>query len=401
MPVYRYKASNLDGKEVRGQMQAQNKLALREQLLAQELYLSKSVEQVEETSSKRLSAQQISEFCRELGALLGAGIPLVRALNIMAKRDIAENVKEVYIRMFRSLKQGVMLSQAMEQQGKAFPELLINMLKASEASGQMEQTCNMMAQHYEKSYKLQKKVRSAMTYPIILGVVTVLVVLVIFLFVLPTFFQVFEDMGVELPGITQFMLNLSVGLQNNWMWVLIGALLVVLVVQLLLQIPPIKLAKDRAKLRMPVAGKLLKIIYTARFARTLASCYASGISIINALENARNTIGNTYIAKQFNALIADVRNGKSLSASIKKVDGFDTKLASSVQIGEETGKLYEMLQSMADTFDYESDLALGRLTALIEPVMIIVMAVVIGTIMISVMLPMTTLYDAIGMSGGM
>ena len=400
MPVYRYKASDLDGKEVRGQMQAQNKPALREQLQSQNLYLSTCKEHDEGRAVRKLTAQQLSELCRELGTLLGAGVPLVRALNIMAKRDIAENVKEVYTRLYRSLKQGSMLSEAMDQQ-EVFPELLRSMLRASEASGQMEQTCLQMAEHYEKSYKLQKKVRSAMTYPIILMMVTLLVLLAVFLFVLPTFFQLFEDMNVALPGITQFMLNVSVGLKAHWLWVLIGVLLAVLILRLVGQMPSVRLSKDRAKLRLPVAGKLLKIIYTARFARTLSSCYASGISIISALKNARDTIGNTYIASQFPALVADVRNGKSLSSSIKRVDGFDSKLSASIQIGEETGKLYDMLQSISDSFDYESDLALARLTTIIEPVMIVIMAVIIGTVMVSVMLPMTTLYDAIGMSGGM
>ena len=177
MPVYRYKASGLDGKEIRGQMQAQNKPALREQLQAQNLYLSTCVEQADEKAVRKLSAQQLSDFSRELGTLLGAGVPLVRALNIMAKRDIPENAKEIYTRLYRSLKQGSMLSEAMEQQEAVFPELLRSMIRASEASGQMEQTCMEMAAHYEKSYKLQKKVRSALTYPIILAIVTLLVLL--------------------------------------------------------------------------------------------------------------------------------------------------------------------------------------------------------------------------------
>lgn len=401
MPVYRYKASNLDGKEVRGQMQAQNKPALREQLQAQSLYLSACSEAEEEKAARKLSAQQLADFCRELGTLIGAGVPMVRALNIMAKRDIPESIKDVYLRVYRAIKQGGMLSDAMEQQPTVFPELLRSMIRASEESGQMEQTCLEMAVHFEKTYKLQKKVRSAMTYPIILSIVTLLALLAIFLFVLPTFFQLFEDMDVALPGITQFMLNVSVGLKEHWLVILIIALTVVLIIRLVMQIPSVKLVKDRALLRVPVAGRLLKTIYTARFARTLSSCYASGISILSSLKNARDTVGNTYIVSQFAALMNDIRGGKSLSASIKKVDGFDSKLAASIQIGEETGKLYDMLRSLADSFDYESDLALSKLTALIEPVMIVIMAIVIGSVMISVMLPLTTLYDAIGMSGGL
>lgn len=398
MPVYKYKASRLNGKTVSGEMQAASELALRQQLQEQKLYLSDCAERTGTTQTRKLNARQLSEFCRELGTMLGAGIPLVRALNIMYKRDIPEKLKVVYQQLYRSLKQGTMLSEAMEAQPGVFPDLLISMFRASEASGQMELTSAKMAAHYDKSYKLSKKVRSAMTYPIVLLFVTIGVLLVVFLLVLPNFFKLFDDLGTPLPGITQFMLDLSRFLQGNWMWVVIGVLLVVLLFRLLFQIPKLKLLRDQARLRIPYVGKLLKIIYTARFSRTLASCYASGISITASLKNARDTIGNTYIASQFGTLITDVRNGSSLSAAISRVDGFDTKLAASIQIGEETGRLYDMLESTADAFDYDSDMALQKLVTIVEPLMIVLMAVVVGIVIVSVMLPMLSLYDAIGMT---
>lgn len=401
MPLYRYKASDLDGKTVRGELQAQSKTALAEQLQEKRLYLSECSEKRVKSDLKRLNSKQLSEFCRELGMLLGAGVPLVRALSIMGKRDIPDNIKDIYSELYRSLRQGSMLSSAMEAMPGVFPELLISMFRASEDSGAMEQTCSKMAEHYTKSYKLSKKVKSAMTYPIILVVVTVLVLLAVFLFILPTFFQMFEDMDAELPAITQLMLGISGLLRDHWLLIGIGVLVLVLVGQIVLQIPKVKLARDRMRLKLPVIGKLLKIIYTARFARTLASCYASGVSIVSSLRNARDTIGNVYVSSQFSAVLTDVRNGKPLSAALKRVDGFDSKLSASVQIGEETGKLYDMLESTADTFDYEADVATERLTAIIEPVMLIFMALVIGLVIVSVMLPMTTLYDAIGMTGGM
>ena len=401
MPLYRYKASDLDGKTVRGELQAQDKHALAERLQEQKLFLTECAEKKDKSEFKRLNAKQLSEFSRELGMLLGAGVPLVRALNIMGKRDLPDAIKDVYTELYRSLRQGSMLSQAMEAMPGVFPELLMSMLRASEESGAMEQTCIKMAEHYTKSYKLNKKVKSAMTYPVILLIVTTLVVLAVFLFILPTFFQVFDSLDAELPGITQFMLNISTLLRDHWLILGIGVLVVILVIQILLQIPAVKLVRDRLRLKLPVIGKLLKIIYTARFARTLASCYASGVSIVSSLRNARDTIGNTYIMSQFPTVLTDVRNGKALSAAIKRVDGFDSKLSASVQIGEETGKLYDMLESTADTFDYEADIATERLTAVLEPVLIVIMALIIGTIIISVMLPMTALYDSIGMTGGM
>lgn len=398
VPVYRYTAARLNGKSVKGEMQAANKPALREQLQNQELYLSTCTEKSDDKQVKKLSAKELSDFCRELGTMLGAGIPLVRAINIMAKRDIPDKVKDVYLMLYKDLKQGAMLSEAMEKHPGVFPDLLISMYRASEASGQMELTSAKMAEHYEKSHRLSKKVSSAMTYPIILACVTLVVLLAVFLYILPKFFTLFDQMNAELPGITKFMLNLSGFLQKDWFYVLIGILVLALIFKVLLQIPKVRLLRDRSLLKIPVAGKLLKIIYTARFARTLASCYASGISIIASLRNARDTIGNSYIESQFGSLMQDVRAGQSLSGAIKKVDGFDSKLAASIQIGEETGKLYDMLESMAESFDYDADMALTKLVAMVEPLMIVIMALVIGLVIISVILPMTTLYDAIGMT---
>lgn len=396
MPVYKYKASRINGKTVAGEMQASGRAQLQSQLQEQNLFLTSCAEVQNTAAAKKLNALQLAEFCRELGTMLGAGVPLIRALSIMAKRDIPKKQKEVYTKLYRALKQGSMLSDAMAQQGNVFPDLLISMYRASEASGQMDVTSEKMAVHYEKAYRLNKKVRSAMVYPIILSCVTLLVLLVVFLVVLPKFFALFETLDTALPPITQFMLDLSIGLKNNWLFVLIGVLLLVLGLKMLFTIAAVKRWGDRTKLRLPIVGRLMRTICTARFARTLSSCYASGLSIIASLNNTRDTVGNTYIAAQFPKLISDVRSGKSLSQSIRGVDGLDGKLSATIQIGEETGKLYEMLNSMAESFDYESEIALGRLTAMLEPIMIVIMAVVIGTVIISVMLPLTTLYDAIG-----
>lgn len=401
MPDYRYEATRLDGKKVRGSVRAADTNVLRDTLRAQGLYLVSWQEDSGKKSGYRLKARVLAEFCRELGAMLTSGVPLIRAIQIMSQRDITPKVKAIYSNIYRCLQQGMVLSEAMAQQGNAFPELLISMYKASEASGRLDLTSEKMAAHYEKSYRLNRKVRNAMIYPIFLIVVTICVVAIIFLAVLPKFFQVFTNMDAPMPAITAFMLRVSNGMVANWMWILIGVLLAVLALQSLLRIPSVRLATSRWKIHLPVIGKLLRLIYTARFARSLSSLYASGISIINALGNARSTVGNPYIESQFAEMIRRVRSGGSLSEAVALVDGFDSKLAASILIGEETGRLEDMLESTANTFDYEADMAIQRLTALVEPCLIIILAIVIGSIMISVMLPILSLYDTIGAAGGM
>lgn len=396
MPAYQYRAARQNGKSVKGTAQAADPAALRADLREQGIFLISCEETKDKRDTKKMKAKQLAEFCRELGMMISSGVPLIRAISIMAQRDVKPQVKKVYTDLYRDLQKGMMLSEAMAAQGNVFPDLLINMYKASESTGGMDVTSKKMAAHFEKMHKINQKAVSAAVYPIILLVVTLVVLLVVFLAVLPKFFELYEDMDAPMPAITQFMLGLSKGIQSHWLVILIVILVLILVIKGLIAQPKVKAVLDRKKLGIPIVGKLLRTIYTSRFARTLSSSYSSGISMINALENTRDTIGNSYIAGQFDQLISDVREGQPLSASIGKIQGIDNKLPASILIGEETGRLDSMLESIADTFDYDAEIALQRMTTLMEPVMIILMAIVIGSVMISVMLPLPTLYNAIG-----
>ncbi|MEG1244053.1 MAG: type II secretion system F family protein, partial [Oscillospiraceae bacterium] len=219
----------------------------------------------------------------------------------------------------------------------------------------------------------------------------------LFTVVLPKFGEMFKE---NIPPMTKLMFNISAFMQSYWYIVLIVIAGIIFGVKILKMQPNIRIALDKFKLKIPKLGKLWKIIYTARFARTLSSLYASGISLVEALIIAKGTIGNEYISSQFDNLVKEVRNGMTVSEAIAQVDGFDPKLSSTILIGEETGKLDEMLESTAESFDYEAEQASGRMTALIEPVMLVVMAVIVGTVMISVIQPIYGMYDNIGgMSG--
>jgi type IV pilus assembly protein PilC len=222
----------------------------------------------------------------------------------------------------------------------------------------------------------------------------VAVVAIIMGYVIPQFQNLFDQME-SLPVSTQILLAISEYVKTKWYVLLFVAAIIVIVVKLLFSIPQVCYHKDRLLLHMPVAGKLLKVIYTARFARTLSSLYSAGISIINCLMIAKNTIGNSYIESQFDAVIAEVRSGGNLSEALDKVDGFTKKLSSSVMVGEETGALDMMLVSIADQMEYDSEMALGKLVSYLEPVMIVVMGVVVGFIMISVIQPIYGSYQAI------
>lgn len=396
MPEYAYAAKGLDGRTVRGSHEAPDVQQLTDWLRERDLFLIKYRERaVEAQRGYRLKAPELADFSRQVGTMLASGIPLARAMNILLQRSLKDKVAKVYTELYRSLQRGHTLSEAMAEQSGSFPELMINMFRAGESSGRLDKTAVRMADFYEKEHRLHNKIRGALTYPAILLVLTVLVVIALFTLILPQFFSLFEGLGT-LPLPTRVVLAISDFLSHNWLYVAIGVLVVAAGWSMLLRLPKVRLFLDRLKLRLPKAGKLLAVIYTARFARTLSSLYTSGLSMINALTISARIVGNQYIASQFPKVVRLVRDGKPLSASIAEVDGFDAKLASIVFVGEESGKLDDMLESVADTFDYESEVATQRLVSILEPLLIIFMALVIGAIMISVILPLMQMYNSIG-----
>jgi type IV pilus assembly protein PilC len=396
MPKFQYTARDGNGKKIQNSRDAASEAELYQLLKQEGLFLMSSREIVTVNRTRRIKSKELGEFCRELGTLQKAGVSLVRALGIISEE---ENLKKahraVYAELQRLIRQGISLSDAMEQQGEAFPELMIHMFRSAEASGKLEQTAFRMAHHYEKESRLNSKVKNAMIYPCVLAVLIVVVVIIIFTFVLPQFDSLFSQMD-ELPLGTRVLMWLSNALVTYWLQILIGAVVIVLVLRLIFRIPAVAFARAKMLLKLPIAGKLLKTIYTARFARTLSSLYSSGIPIVTALQTGRNTVGNLYIESQFEAAIARVRAGEDLSSVIADIDGFVKKFSSTIMIGEETGSLDAMLDSIAENLEYESEMAITKLVALLEPLMIVIMAVIVGVIMVSVIMPIYSSYDAIG-----
>jgi len=394
MAKYHYTALDVKNNKESGVVDARDDDHFRKIMRGRELVPTKYKAVDEKLGTYRLKPPEVAEFCRQLASMLSSGITAVRAMDILKERDFKPKLKVVYERMHKDVQQGQSLSEAMLNQGKSFPVLLINMFASGEASGQLENVTNKMAIHYEKEHRLEGKIKNALRYPKILAGAVIIVVAIIFIFVMPNFFGMLLDMDVELPLITRIIIAMSDFLIAYWYILLIVILCVVVVTQYVLSLPKVRLAFDKLKLRLPVIGKLLKIIYTARFARTLSSLYGSGVSMLRAIEITATIISNKYIESQFPQLVIDVRNGEALSASVRKIDGMDNKLPNTILIGEESGRLDAMLVSTADAYDYEAEQATGALVELVQPVMIIVMALIIMLVLLSVMLPMAELYQS-------
>ena len=397
MPNYRYSARNDKGRTVRGAAVAPSQDALYAQLRTEGLFLLDAKETgAAKPSGRALKAAQVADYCRSLGTLLTAGVPLVRAFAILSEEEgLDAQVRRVYDAVRADLRKGIPLSDAMQAQSPAFPPLLVGMIRSAEGTGSIDKSCMRMANHYEREHKLNQEVGNSMMYPAILAVLVVAVVIILMTFVVPQFSDMFAEME-SLPLPTVILLGMSDFISNHWLVLAIGAVCAVVVLRCLLLIPAVRLQIDRFKLHAPVIGKLNRRICTARFARTLSNLYSSGVPIVAALQAGQDTVGNTWVAGQFPEVLTTVRAGNSLSDALRQVDGFERKLASAVQVGEETGKLDDMLASISDTMDYEAEMATKKLMTLIEPVMIVMMAVLVGFIVIAVILPIYLSYGTIG-----
>ncbi|MCR4717933.1 MAG: type II secretion system F family protein [Lachnospiraceae bacterium] len=398
MPNYSYRAQAPGGKVVTGTMLASDETDLHERLKNQDMMLLSAKDVARSQTYKRLKNTMLAEYARQIGTLVRSGITLVRALEILSEDEsLSPYERKIYNEVRHQVTQGIPLSDAMENMNGVFPPLIINMFRAAETSGGLDQTALRVANQYTKEAQLNAKVKSATTYPKILGFLIVGVVAIIFGFVMPQFESLFNSME-SLPPATMAMMWISDFVKKNWLGIIIFCIFCYLLFYFLKKIPKVLFFVDMIQIKLPKFGHLFKVVYTARFCRTLSSLYSSGIPIITCLSIARNTIGNAYIEKQFDQVIADTQAGETLSKALSKVDGFTLKLMSSIKVGEESGSLDDMLNTTADDLEFESERAISQMVAYLEPAMIVVMAVIVGFIMISVIQPIYQSYSQIGKS---
>jgi len=272
------------------------------------------------------------------------------------------------------------LSEALASKPGCFPNLFLSMVAAGEASGNLDMIMTRVADHYAKENKTNNKIKAAMTYPIILGILMIVIVLGLFTFIFPMFMGMFESAD-EIPALSRALMNLSNFMTSRW-YVLLGIIAVVFVLgRTALRTPNIRFKVDQFMLRIPKAGELLRIIYTARFARTMANLFASGLQMVECIEKSAQTLGNTYIIERFKEVVENVKRGEPLSTALIKINVFNSIFTAMVVVGEESGSLDSILAKTADYYDEESDAAITNLVSMLEPVMIIVLGAAVGTVL--------------------
>ena len=398
MPRYRYTATNAAGRTVRGTAEAPTMEALYIQLRdTKDEYMTAAKEDTAGAVAFRaMKTAQLADFCRNLGTLLAAGVPLVRAFRIMAdERGLDVRSKALYEAVLNDLRRGVPLSDAMSHCAPAFPELLLAMTRSAETTGSIDESFLRMGSYYDREHRMNQQVGNSMMYPLILAVLTVGVLVVLMTFVVPQFKDMFDQME-SLPFLTELLFSVSDLVATHWLSLALGIFVLVMGLRLLMALPAVRLQWDRLSLHAPVVGKLNRKICTARFARTLSNLYSGGVPIVATLISARDAVDNTWIASQFDTVLRNVRAGHSLSDTLGAVDGFEKKMSASIAVGEETGKLDSLLATISETLDYEAESATKRLVTLLEPLMIVIMAVIVGCVVVAVIMPIYLSYGTIG-----
>jgi type IV pilus assembly protein PilC len=401
MPQFTYTAVDTSGKRTSGNLEAVNKSQLIAALKEQGLYLIEATDRIDTAArdvsnvSKKIKLKPLAIFCRQFSTLINAGITAIKALDILYQQAEDKILKESIGRVYEAVQKGEAMSDAFRKQGEAFPELFINMIMTGESSGNLDQVLIRMADHYEKENKMKNKIKGAMIYPMVLGILTVAVVILMLVVVLPSFIGVIESGGGEIPLPTRILLDLSGFIQRFW-W-LLGGVIILLVIgwRGFKRSEKGHLWWDGFKLNMPIVGKSLRMIYSARFARTLSTLVSSGLQMLSAIEITARVVGNKLIHDRLLLVTEDIRKGAQLSTAIRNTDQFPAMIYNMISVGEESGLLDDILGKTAAFYDEESDAAIGRLVGLLEPLMIIFMAIIIGFIVISIALPMFSMYGNI------
>ena len=341
----------------------------------------------------KVPAKVLTVFTRQLSTLISAGLPLLRSLRTLGKQEKNPNLKKIMVSLAESVEGGTTFSEALAQHPKAFNKLYVNMVKAGELGGVLEVVLTRLAEFAEKSQRIRGKVTSAMVYPIVVLTIAVGIVTFLMLFIVPKFEAIFKDMlgGRPLPFITQIIMDLSRFIQGNFLLIAGAITAIVFALKFAMRVPGVESAIDSYKLKIPLFGDMLTKTSVARFSRTLGTLVSSGVPILQALQITRDTAGNLRVSNAVENIHDNVKEGESMVTPMEASGIFPPMVVSMVQVGEETGQLPDMLTKVADVFEEEVDNAVAGLTSLLEPVMIVMLALVVGTIVVALFLPLITI----------
>ncbi len=352
--------------------------------------------------SGRVKSKVLTTFTRQLATLVDAGLPLLRGLRVLEKQEKNPTLKSIIAELALAIEGGSTFSEALAQHPKVFNRLFINMVKAGELGGVLEVVLNRLAEFMEKAQKIKGKVIAAMFYPVAVLVVATVILLILMVKVVPSFKQVFEGMleGASLPAFTRLVLGISEAIKDHIL-VTSGVVAACFVVFLLfIRTKFGRHVWDKFKLKMPVLGPVVSKVAISRFTRTLGTLVSSGVPILQALTIVKETAGNVIVSNAVGQVHESVKEGETITAPLEASGVFPPMVISMVDVGEQTGALPEMLLKIADNYDEEVDNAVAAMTSLLEPIMIVFLAVVVGSIVIAMFMPLIELMNRVGDTSG-
>jgi len=432
MPKFNYVAMDAHGKETRGTLEVTSQNEAIGRVKEMGLFPTKIVETDKEKPDKKaakggparpgakkkkgggsininipglsgkVKSKVLTTFTRQLATLVDAGLPLLRGLRVLEKQERNPTLKNIIAELALSIEGGSTFSEGLAQHPKVFNRLYVNMVKAGELGGVLEVVLNRLSEFMEKAQKIKGKVIAAMFYPVAVLVVAVAILMVLMIKVIPSFEQVFLGMGEgrPLPAFTRLVLGVSRAVKDH---ILVTAGIAAVVFVLFVLFKKTKFGRhawDKFKLKMPVVGPVVSKVAISRFTRTLGTLVSSGVPILQALTIVKETAGNVVIANAVHSVHESVKEGETITAPLEASGVFPPMVISMVDVGEQTGALPEMLLKIADNYDDEVDNAVAAMTSLLEPIMIVFLAVIVGSIVIAMFLPLIDLMNTMGGSGG-
>jgi len=400
MALFVYKVKDQTGKILAGEGNFSSEAELAQILEAKglkpvEINVKNAVTDISQIKffQKKVVTKDLAIFCRQFSIILEAGVPIAGAMDVMREQTTNPTLKKAMVNIYEDIQRGIQLSSSMKRRGGLFPDILVNMVEAGELSGQLDRVFARMAEHFEKEFKLNQKIKGALTYPIIVCCVAVAVIIVMMVKVVPSFASILLGFGSEMPVFTRILLDVSNFFKSFW-WLMLGG-----VICLGAAFKAFSKTLDGKRLfgsmaiRMPVMKDVTKNIMTARLTRTLGTLMSSGVLLIQGMEVTQKILGNAVIAEKIEGVISEIKKGKGLTPPLTAMRYFPPMVLSMMRIGEESGSLDFALEKAADFYDQEVETSLQRLAALIEPAVIIVMALVVAFVVLSILYPMMSIYQ--------
>ena len=400
MAVFAYKAKTEEGKVTRGKIEAiSKKEALAElgmmDLIVFEVEPLNSFLNTEINLRSGLKPKDFIIFLRQFATLISAGILLVESLDLLAEQTTNPRLKAILEDLSTEVQEGSPLSVSMSKHPAVFPNLLIQMIQSAEVSGRLEEVLEQMANYYEKQYRNKQKVTTAMTYPIVVGVLALVITAFLLIFIVPIFGEMFASFGSELPAITQMVLGLSQWFQKYWVLILVFLLATIFLLRYLSQRDKMAYSFDYLQLKIPIIGMFLQKTILARMTQTLSSLLNSSVPILQALDVTSQVVDNRVVEEVLLAAKKDVEQGESLAKPMEAHWFFPNLIIQMIKVGEASGSLDEMLKKASDIYEQEVEEASEKLQSLIEPLLIVFLSVIVGLIVLSIVIPMFGLFEQI------